>query len=285
MSFHVTPGSATHKNLDVTKGSGPLTQREERALAQQWQKAGDRRALERLIRAHLGLVVKIAREFQQSHLPLEDLVQEGNVGLTIAARRFDPRRSTRLSTYAGYWIRACMMEHVVRTHGPVRIGTTRAQRRIFFHLGRARRRLEQRGLPCGIVELAAELDVAEDEVAAMLPRLTPGDVSLDGDPWDVRGLGTALIPRLPTPEEACTDRQEVIWHQNSLAQALRRLEPRERDIINARHLREKPETLAELGQRFGLSRERVRQLEARAKDRIRQLCGEGRRRPWRRALR
>src|SRR5262245_25638784 len=113
---------------------GPLTQEEERRMARAWLVDADEKALGRLVAAHLGLVIKIALEFRHSGPSMEDLIQEGNLGLTIAARRFDPDRATRLATYATYWIRACMLEHVVRSHGPVRIGTTRSQRKIFFGL-------------------------------------------------------------------------------------------------------------------------------------------------------
>src|SRR5206468_9464400 len=111
-------------------------------------------------------------EFRNSGPSMEDLIQEGNLGLTIAARRFDPGQGTRLATYATYWIRACMMDHVVRSHGPVRIGTTRAQRKIFFGLGRARRRLERDGVTVDSEALAAALGVEREEVEAMAPRLS-----------------------------------------------------------------------------------------------------------------
>ena len=111
---------------------GPLTQEEEHSLSHDWQVNGDEAALAKMIHAHLGLVIRIALEFRHSGPSMEDLIQEGNLGLTIAARRFDPSRATRLATYATYWIRACMLEHVVRSHGPVRIGTTRSQRKIFL---------------------------------------------------------------------------------------------------------------------------------------------------------
>src|SRR6185369_2351920 len=122
---------ATLVPLTTGARDGALGPDEERYFARRWQVYGDERALGRLVRAHLGLVVRIAMEFRYSGPALEDLIQEGNLGLTIAARRFDPNRATRLATYATYWIRACMLEHVVRSHGPVRIGTTRSQRKIF----------------------------------------------------------------------------------------------------------------------------------------------------------
>src|SRR5881296_732541 len=157
---------------------GPLSIIEERRLARKWRACEDEKALGRLVAAHLGLVIRIAMEFRHSGPPMEDLIQEGNLGLTIAARRFDPNRKTRLATYATYWIRACMLEHVVRSHGPVRIGTTRSQRKIFFGLGRARRKLERDGNLADAEHLAFELGVEESDVEAMTPRLTGRDVSL-----------------------------------------------------------------------------------------------------------
>src|SRR5690242_13651386 len=138
---------------------GPLSIQEEHRLSRRWRTLEDKDALSRLVEAHLGLVIRIATEFRNSGPSMEDLIQEGNLGLTIAARRFDPGQGTRLATYATYWIRACMMEHVVRSHGPVRIGTTRAQRKIFFGLGRARRRLERDGQGATAEALAHALGV------------------------------------------------------------------------------------------------------------------------------
>ncbi|MCS6914438.1 MAG: sigma-70 family RNA polymerase sigma factor [Myxococcales bacterium] len=269
------PTTVPQRNLAVAQAVGPLSLKEERLLARRWRESADPRAIEALVHAHLGLVVRIASEFRHAGPSLEDLVQEGNVGLTIAARRFDPNRSTRLATYASYWIRACMMEHVVRSHGPVRIGTTRAQRKIFFGLGRARRKLEAGGRPANMAELAAELGVDVAEVEAMTPRLSQRDVHLDAarSDEDQRPLSDQLAHDHPSPEDQCTAREEALQRRTRFAQALRKLEPRERDILTSRHLRERPETLAQLGKRFGLSRERVRQLEARAKQRLRELCG------------
>src|SRR5512134_1656967 len=142
----------------------PLSQDEERRLAAHWLETGDEKALGRLVSAHLGLVIRIALEFRHSGPSMEDLIQEGNLGLTIAARRFDPDRATRLATYATYWIRACMLEHVVRSHGPVRIGTTRSQRKIFFGLGRARRKIEREGETADAEHLATVLGVEQQDV-------------------------------------------------------------------------------------------------------------------------
>jgi len=206
---------------------------------------------------------------------MEDLIQEGNLGLTIAARRFDPSRQTRLATYATYWIRACMLEHVVRSHGPVRIGTTRSQRKIFFGLGRARRKLEREGEHADADSLASALGVDRADVESMTPRLTGHDVSLDAPRAtdDRREVGALIAEDAPNPEDVVAGVEEEDSRKTRLNEGLKVLDPRERAIIRARHMRQRPATLASLGKKFGISRERVRQLELRAKAKLRVFCG------------
>lgn len=252
---------------------GPLSQDEERRLARLWRVSEDEKALGRLVAAHLGLVIRIALEFRHSGPSMEDLIQEGNLGLTIAARRFDPNRRTRLATYATYWIRACMLEHVVRSHGPVRIGTTRSQRKIFFGLGRARRSLEREGEPADTEKLATALGVLQEDVEAMTPRLTGHDVSLDAPRGfdDRRPVAGNLAEDAPTPEDMIAWVEEDDQRRLQISEGMKVLDPRERAIIRARHMRQRPATLACLGKKFGISRERVRQLELRAKAKLRQF--------------
>jgi RNA polymerase sigma-32 factor len=254
---------------------GPLSVAEEHRLSRRWLTMEDETALARMVQAHLGLVIRIAMEFRHSGPSMEDLIQEGNLGLTIAARRFDPARATRLATYATYWIRACMLEHVVRSHGPVRIGTTRSQRKIFFGLGRARRKLEREGEATDAESLAGALGVEREDVEAMTPRLTGHDLSLDAprSPDDRRDLGGVLAEDAPTPEDMVAGVEEDDARKLRLSEGLKVLDPRERAIIRARHMRARPATLASLGKKFGISRERVRQLELRAKSKLRSFCG------------
>jgi RNA polymerase sigma-32 factor len=254
---------------------GPLTITEENRLSRRWRTMEDPAALARLVQAHLGLVIRIATEFRHSGPSMEDLIQEGNLGLTIAARRFDPGRATRLATYATYWIRACMLEHVVRSHGPVRIGTTRSQRKIFFGLGRARRKLERGGAAPDSDSLAAVLGVEREDIEAMTPRLTGRDVSLDAprSPDDRREMGGMLAEEGPSPEDVVAGCEENDTRKARLFEGLKVLDSRERAIIRARHMRQRPATLASLGKKFGISRERVRQLELRAKGKLRVFCG------------
>jgi len=252
---------------------GPLSPDEERRLARLWRVHADGKALGRLVAAHMGLVIRIALEFRHAGPPMEDLIQEGNLGLTIAARRFDPGRQTRLATYATYWIRACMLEHVVRSHGPVRIGTTRSQRKIFFGLGRARRKLEREGTTTDAENLASALGVQREDVEAMTPRLSGRDVSLDAPRGfdDRRPMAANLAEDAPTPEDMIAVLEEDDQRRTQVHEGLKVLDPRERAIIRARHLRQRPATLACLGKKFGISRERVRQLEIRAKAKLRQF--------------
>jgi RNA polymerase sigma-32 factor len=258
----------------TTTSTATLSIEAERELSRRWQAASDTRALADLVNAHLGLVIKIATEFRNSGPSMEDLIQEGHVGLTIAARRFDPAKATRLATYATYWIRACMMEYVVRSHGPVRIGTTRSQRKIFFGLGRARRRLEREGQGASAEQLARVLGVAPGDVEAMATRLSGHDVSLDAprSSDDERRAGSLLAADLPTQEDLFADGQEEDSRKQLLGQALQQLDPRERAILKARHMSARPTTLGALGKKFGISRERVRQLELRAVAKLRNFC-------------
>jgi len=254
---------------------GPLSVEDEHRLSYAWRTLGDEAALARMVQAHLGLVIRIAMEFRHSGPSMEDLIQEGNLGLTIAARRFDPSRETRLATYATYWIRACMLEHVVRSHGPVRIGTTRSQRKIFFGLGRARRKLEREGEHADAETLAEALGVEREDIEAMTPRLTGHDVSLDAprSTDDRRELGALIAEDAPNPEDMVAGHEEEDSRKMRLFEGLKVLDPRERAIIKARHMRQRPATLASLGKKFGISRERVRQLELRAKSKLRSFCG------------
>ena len=264
--------------LTKTKTSNAtLTQEQEQGLSRRWRQNSDTRALGSLIHAHLGLVIKIATEFRNSGPSLEDLIQEGHVGLTIAARRFDPTKATRLATYATYWIRACMMEYVVRSHGPVRIGTTRSQRKIFFGLGRARRRLEREGQAASSDQLAKILGVPVEDVEHMSTRLSGHDVSLDAprSQDDERKQSNLLASDGPSQEDLYADGQEEDSRKALLNDALKQLDPRERAILKARHLSARATTLGTLGKRFGISRERVRQLELRAVAKIRTCCNGG----------
>jgi RNA polymerase sigma-32 factor len=263
---------APHRS-DAERSQEGLDPAEEVRLCRRWRSNQDADALAQLVEAHLGLVQRIANEFRNTGPERDDLVQEGHLGLVIAARRFDPAKSARLATYASYWIRACMMETVVRSHGAVRVGTTRAQRRIFFGLGRARRELESTGEAATSEALAHRLGVEEDELEEMAARLSGRDLSLDAPRReDGQPLSSMFRGSEPSPEQMVTDADERQQRHDVLAAALASLSPRERQILEARHLAEESPTLAELGERFGISRERVRQLEERALATLRTRC-------------
>jgi RNA polymerase sigma-32 factor len=264
----------------------PLLSRDrEQALALAWRDRHDQGALHELILAYSRLVVAAAVRLRGYGLPLGDLIQEGNIGLMEAATRFDPDRAIRFSTYAGWWIRAAMQDHILRNWSIVRTGTTAAQKSLFFNLRRLRARLaDPSRLTMSEGELgriAEALDVGRDEVAAMEQRLSGADSSLNAligeegeDSWQ-----DLLADSRPTPEEVVGDAHDQDRRRGWLTLALDRLPARERRIIQARQLGEDALTLDELGQELGISKERVRQLEQRALGRLRRevlaLAGTG----------
>ncbi|MDP3793647.1 MAG: sigma-70 family RNA polymerase sigma factor, partial [Candidatus Uhrbacteria bacterium] len=208
---------------------------------------------------------------------MEDLIQEGNLGLTIAARHFDPDRQARLASYAAWWIRAFMLAHIRNSHGPVRIGTTTVGSRIFFGLGKARRSLEFRGEEVTSVALAHELGVPAIEVERMVPRLTGRDISLDApmSPFDERSVSSRISDPCATPEESVGELEEYRFRRTKILRGLQNLNPRERAIIRDRHLSRDSATLNELGKKWGISRERARQIEEKAMDKLRRFCERG----------
>lgn len=260
-----------------SKTYGRLTHEEEKRLARRWKKWNDRRALEALIRPHMGLAVRVALEYRNSGVPLEDLIQEGYVGLTIGAQRFDPERGHRLSTYANWWIRCRILEAVVRSHGAVRIGTTQPTRSLFFNMGKARRQLETgTAEPATAAAIAKHLRVDEADVLAMLPRLSHGaDVSLDCPAFqdDKKTRGDLLRSNGVSPEEAFGEVEEDRYQRRAMREALRALSVREQAIIRCRFLRKKPLTFKALATHYGISRERVRQIELKAVKKIRKAVG------------
>jgi RNA polymerase sigma-32 factor len=247
-----------------------LTAEREQALAYGWRDDRDPAALRELIGSHLRLVIKIARGYAGYGLPLADLVSEGNVGLMQAAEKFDPSRGFRFSTYALWWIRASIQEYILHSWSLVKMGTTAAQKKLFFNLRRIKSRLaelEQGDLPREIVaQIAAQLDVPEGEVVEMNRRLAAGDTSLNA-PMGVEGDSEWLdmLPdERPNQEARIADAEEIRLRRHLLDGALKQLKPREREIIFARRIQDEPMTLEELSHRYAVSRERIRQIEVRA---------------------
>jgi len=257
-----------------------LTREKEAELSRRWTDFRDEDAMHQMVSSHLRLVTSMAVRFRGFGLPLNDLVQEGVIGLIEAAGRFDPDRGARLSTYASWWIRAAMQDYILRNWSMVRLGTTAAQRKLFFNLRRLRAKIaptsvdqmrpEERG------EIAEELMVPVAAVEAMEGRLSGVDQSLNattGEDTDQECLDL-LEDAGPTPEEIVMARRDTEKRRAWLQAALGELPSREQMIIRARHLNDTTVTLADLGRTLGVSKERVRQLERRALDRLQQGLSE-----------
>ena len=251
-----------------------LTWEEERDLATRWRDRGDAAAADRLVLCNLRAVVKIAGQFRNQHIAFEDLVQEGNVGLLRAINKFDPDRGTRFLSYAGWWIRACIKEYLLRSRSLVRLGTTQKQRAIYSRLGRAKQELERRYPDCDpahrIERLAEILDASPKLVEDMEGRLSGHDLSLDVkvDSESNTAYVDLLSDTSPTIEENVGAREIDAFRANRVEDAMECLTEKERFIIRRRFLTEPKCTLRELGEILGISRERVRQLEVRAKKKL-----------------
>lgn len=261
-----------------------LAREEERLLAVRWREQRDEAALHRLATSHMRLVIAIAARFRQYGLSMADLIQEGHVGLLEAAARFEPEREVRFSTYATWWIRAAIQDHVLRNWSIVRGGTSSGQKALFFGLRRLRARLGRGG--AGTVELhrriAAALGMPERDVAAMDARFAAPDVSLnapisDGDGSDRPERGSLLIDDAPLPDELAGRAIDGERRMRSLRAALCLLSERELRIIRARRLADESETLTleALGTALGISKERVRQIESRALDKLKRALTQG----------
>lgn len=267
-------------NSDYIRRSmeAPLLEKErELDLARRWRDHGDEKALHALIKSYARLVIAVANKFRYYGLPLSDLIQEGNIGLMTAAEKFDPDRDLRFSTYAGWWVKSCIQDYVLRNWSIVRTGTTAAHKSLFFNFRRLRSKLEglreQEGLNDNDREaIAKELNVRVQDVAHMEGRLSGADSSLnavvgvDGDDdWQ-----SMLASETPTPEDIVIDMRDSETRSAWLNRALKQLPERERRIISERHLSDEVVTLEALGQELGISKERVRQLEQRAMNHLKE---------------
>lgn len=232
----------------------------ERDLARLWI-AGDKRAGQKIIEACLPFVVSIAREYRRWGIPLEDIVQQGNLGLLKAAEKFDPNRQCRLATYAAYWIRAEIREYVVRTFRVVRLGTTKGERRAL----RTYRKTKISD-PAVLAEMSG---LSEERVRMLLPLLSAREMSLDASTSDAGPAVDRFASTVPTPEEEATRSEIRSTAGSAVRTAVDHLDDRERMIVKERFMKEEPATLQELGTRLGVSKERVRQLEERARTKLR----------------
>ncbi len=286
------PKSGSVKTVDLKKSSDAgflqylkeiqkfplLTAEEEKEYGTRFQKTGDKEAAKMLVQSHLRLVVKIARKFKNYGLPMFDIVSEGNVGLVQAVKKFDPDKGFRFSTYAMWWIRAHIQEYVLRSWSLVKIGTTAAQKKLFFNLRKIKQRIgglssdQDRLAPEHIKRIAKDLNVTEKEVTDMDSRLQQPDSSLNnfvGNEEDGNEVIHELASQDDNQEQIAIERQEQSRQKLMLRDALLVLNERERDILIKRQMSEHPLTLEDLSQIYNVSRERIRQIEESAIKKIR----------------
>ena len=260
-----------------------LERDEERALAESWRYRGDEAALHELAAAHMRLVIALAARFRHYGLPLADLIQEGHVGLLEAAARFEPEREVRFSTYATWWIRASIQDYILRNWSIVRGGTSSAQKALFFNLRRLRAKLSRDGNGEGNTSMfktiALAIGVSPADVELMDTRLSAPDVSLNAPVTDGESSGQTervefLVDDKPLPDEAVGNQidgdRRILW----LHEALKILSERELKIVRERRLAEDAATLEALGGRLGISKERVRQIENRAMEKLRRALAD-----------
>jgi RNA polymerase sigma-32 factor len=256
-----------------------LTPDEEHALAVRYQETGDIEAARRLVTSNLRLVVKIANEYRKAYRNLLDLIQEGNIGLMHAVKKFDPYRGVKLSSYAAWWIRAYILKFILNNWRMVKIGTTQAQRKIFFNLRKELDRLRAMGIENPGPKLLAErLDVPVEEVRSMQNRLAGSDVSLDAPLRSDEGSASTRLDfvtdRTPGPEERVENQEFSALLKQKLEEFGKTLEGREREIFELRTVASEPLTLQDIGDRYGITRERARQIERRMMDRLRDFLRE-----------
>ena len=251
-----------------------LSAQEEYMLAKKFKERGDADAAHKLVTSHLRLVAKIAMGYRGYGLPVTDLISEGNVGIMQAVKKFDPEKGFRLSTYAMWWIRAQIQEYVLHSWSLVKIGTTAAQKKLFFNLRKLKNQLqsiESGNLsPENVREIANRLDVKEVEVINMEGRLFSGDQSLNITPGyeTDKELQDLIEDDRDTQDIIVENNNEFIHRKKLFLEALKILNPREKEIIKLRRLRDKPKKLEELSIRFKISRERVRQIEEKAMEKL-----------------
>ena len=260
-----------------------LEREEERALAVLWRDNRDERALHRLAHAHMRLVIALAARFRHYGLPVADLIQEGHVGLLEAAARFEPEREVRFSTYATWWIRASMQDYILRNWSIVRGGTSSAQKALFFNLRRLRAKLSRNGQGTGdgklFATIATAIGVSAADVELMDTRLSGPDISLNAPLVTTDTSGPServefLVDDKPLPDELVGDSIDSVRRIDWLRDALTVLSERELRILRERRLREESATLESLGVTLGISKERVRQIENRALEKLRRALSE-----------
>ena len=251
-----------------------LEAKNEYMLAKAWKEQGDVKAAHKLVTSHLRLVAKIASGYRGYGLPLSDLISEGNIGMMHAVKRFEPEKGFRLATYAMWWIKASIQEYILRSWSLVKIGTTAAQKKLFFNLKKIKSKisaLDEGDLtPEQVDKISTELSVPKKEVVSMNRRISGSDYSLNA-PVTKDGEGEWqdwLEDETQNQEATFADTEEYLLKKNIMEDALKVLSDREKDIIYERQLNEKPLTLEDLSIRYGVSRERIRQIESKAFEKL-----------------
>lgn len=277
---HIDDQNTQKANLSYIRSSmkEPLLEREHEAdLARRWKNNKDERAMHELVRSYTRLVVAAASKYKNYGLPIGDLIQEGNIGLMQAVNRFEPAREVRFSTYAAWWIRASIQDYILRNWSIVRTGTTSAQKSLFFNLRRLRARIDGAAAETGLTmegreKISKVLGVRMKDVEDMEARMSGGDQSLNATISDdgEDEYQSLLADTRPNPEEVVMGIKDAKTRSNWLNSALRTLSDREQEIIRQRHLQYETVTLEDLGKKLGVSKERVRQLEARAMQKLKQ---------------
>ena len=272
----VSPDNNLGRYLDHIKKFPMLEAGEEYLLAKDWLEKQDTKAAHKLVTSHLRLVAKIAMGYRGYGLPIADLIAEGNIGMMHAVKKFDPEKGFRLATYAMWWIKAAIQEFVLRSWSQVKIGTTASQKKLFFNLRKIKGKinaLEDGDLtPKQVNHIAKTLNVSEDDVVSMNRRMLGGDHSLnsqinrqDGEEAEWQDM---LTDERDNQETQYVNHQEKNIRNKMMLEALDYLKPREKDIIIKRRLTENPKTLEDLSQEYKVSRERIRQIETRAFEKL-----------------
>ena len=272
----VSPENNLGRYLDHIKKFPMLEAGEEYLLAKDWLEKQDTKAAHKLVTSHLRLVAKIAMGYRGYGLPIADLIAEGNIGMMHAVKKFDPEKGFRLATYAMWWIKAAIQEFVLKSWSQVKIGTTASQKKLFFNLRKIKGKinaLEDGDLtPNQVNHIAKTLDVSEDDVVSMNRRMLGGDHSLnsqinrqDGEEAEWQDM---LTDERDNQETQYVNHQEKNIRNKMMLEALDHLKPREKDIIIKRRLSENPKTLEDLSQEYKVSRERIRQIETRAFEKL-----------------
>ena len=259
---------------------------EEYILAKNWREQGDKEAAHKLVTSHLRLVAKIAMGYRGYGLPVSELVSEGNIGLMQAVKKFDPEKGFRLATYAMWWIKASIQEYVLRSWSLVKIGTTAAQKKLFFNLKKIKNQIfaAEKGdmLPEHVTQIANQLDVREDEVISMNQRLAGHEHSLNAHVGNEEGDAEWqdwVVDEDADQELQISQRQELQQKQALLKNAMSVLDEREKEILQDRRLIDEPKTLEELSQKYKVSRERIRQIENRAFEKLQKAMLENVKQP------